>query len=214
MFTPLQTLQVLQRKQSFEQQSQCRWKACGEQGSPVILCALLVAEPQALPKRRYGMKQSRRHERTRARRVKFSMILLRGRCLTGLNPNTPAAMSIAADVNTGWAQSATSTLSQVSHTLCMQAYEKLSTAGSLSCGNAVKMIERQTQNMYMLQTSVQIGRCTKMLNVWQLQQALRKCELWCELWHELTEGMWHCYRSAAHTVQRPAAVFQSHVEAA
>ena len=38
----------------------------------------------------------------------MSMVLLRSRFLTGLRPKTPAAMSIAAEVTTGCAQSATS----------------------------------------------------------------------------------------------------------
>ena len=43
---------------------------------------------------------------TRASRVRLSIVLLRGRFLIGLSPKTPAAMSMAADVNSGCTQSA------------------------------------------------------------------------------------------------------------
>ena len=43
---------------------------------------------------------------TRVSRVRLSMVLLWGRCLIGLSPKTPAAISMAADVNSGCAQSA------------------------------------------------------------------------------------------------------------
>ena len=43
---------------------------------------------------------------TRARRVRLSMVLLRGWFLRGLSPKRAAAISMATDVNTGCTQSA------------------------------------------------------------------------------------------------------------